>query len=56
MSFGIEHKGKKQIRYKCINHIFDFCLFVCLYSEALTSGALLTLEGEPLPELANSRR
>lgn len=33
----------------CINHVFYF-----LYSGALISRALLTLEVLPLPELANS--
>ena len=33
----------------CINHFFYF-----LYSDALTSGALLTLEGLSLPGLVNS--
>lgn len=33
----------------CINHVFYF-----LYSDVLTSGALLTLEGLPLSRLANS--
>ena len=33
----------------CIKHVFYF-----LFSDALTSGALLTLEGWPLPRLANS--
>ena len=35
----------------CINHIF-----YCLYSDALTSGDLLTMEGLPLSSLASSWR
>lgn len=39
----------KHHKTNCINHVFYF-----LYSNALTSEALLTVEGLPLPGLANS--
>lgn len=46
-TIGIEHKEKDT--YERINHVFYY-----LHSAALTSRALLTLEGLPLPGLANS--